>query len=201
MNQPEIDADKFSPKASVRWEFAPEWSAKASIGQAYRFPTVSELYQAITTGATLTVPNPNLRPEDALSTEWSIEHALEDGNVRLTYFTEDIEDALISQSAPLVAGSPTLFNFVQNIDKVESRGVELVATKDNVLIQGLSLTGSATWVDSKTRRRHRVPRSRRQADARRSRMARYAGRHISAGRQVGVHARRPLFRSRLRHDR
>ena len=150
VNQPEIKADKFSPKASVRWEFAPQWSAKASVGQAYRFPTVSELYQAITTGATLTVPNPNLRPEDALSTEWSLEHAIEDGNVRLTYFTEDIKDALISQSAPLVPNSPTLFNYVQNIDKVESRGIELVASKDNLLIQGLSLTGSATWVDSKT---------------------------------------------------
>ncbi|MEQ1608404.1 MAG: TonB-dependent receptor [Hyphomonadaceae bacterium] len=150
VNQPEIKADKFSPKASLRWKFAPDWSAKASIGQAYRFPTVSELYQAITTGATLSVPNPNLRPEDALSTEWSVERSLEDGSVRLTYFSEDIDDALISQSAPLVTGSPQLFNFVQNIDKVESRGVELVATKDNVLIQGLSLTGSATWVDSKT---------------------------------------------------
>jgi len=157
VNQPEIESEKFSPKASVRWEFAPQWSAKASVGQAYRFPTVSELYQAITTGATLTVPNPNLRPEDALSTEWSVEYGVEDGNVRLTYFTEDIEDALISQSAPLVPNSPTLFNFVQNIDKVESRGIELVATKDNLLIQGLSLTGNVTWVDSKTARNTVLP--------------------------------------------
>ena len=67
---------EFSPKASLEWEFAPDWSAKASIGQAYRFPTVGELYQAITAGATLTVPNPNLRPENALSTEWSLERAL-----------------------------------------------------------------------------------------------------------------------------
>ncbi|MFT3725597.1 MAG: TonB-dependent receptor [Hyphomonadaceae bacterium] len=150
VNQPEVKSDNFSPKASVRWEFAPQWSAKASVGKAYRYPTVSELYQAITTGATLTVPNPNLRPEDALSTEWTVERMLEDGSIRLTYFTEDIDDALISQSAPLVTGSTQLFNYVQNIDKVESRGFEVVGEKDNVFIQGLSISGNITWVDSKT---------------------------------------------------
>ncbi len=82
MQQPERESDKFSPKASVSWAFTPGWSAKASIGQAYRFPTVGELYQAITTGATLTTPDPNLQPEEALSTEWSLERSFEDGRVR-----------------------------------------------------------------------------------------------------------------------
>jgi iron complex outermembrane recepter protein len=150
VQQPEREAEKFSPKASLEWAFAPDWTAKVSVGQAYRFPTVGELYQAVTTGAVLTVPNPNLKPEDAISTEWSLERRLEDGNVRLSVFTEDIADALISQSAPLLPGSTTLFNYVQNVDKMESRGVELVAAKDNVLITGLSLTGSLTYVDSKT---------------------------------------------------
>ncbi len=50
--QPKRDADKLSPKATLEWSFAPAWTAKASIARAYRFPTVGELYQAITTGAT-----------------------------------------------------------------------------------------------------------------------------------------------------
>ena len=145
--QPELDADRLSPKASLQWTFAPEWSAQLSLGRAYRFPTVGELYQAITTGATLTVPNPNLKPERALSTELSLQRTFTNGRVRLSLFTEDINDALISQSAPLVIGSPTLYNYVQNVDKVESRGVELVAAYDDALIEGLSLTGSVTYVD------------------------------------------------------
>jgi iron complex outermembrane receptor protein len=152
VRQPKIDADKFSPKASLEWAFAPDWSTRVSVGKAYRFPTVSELYQAITTGVTLSVPNPNLRPEDALSSEWSVERRLRNGNVRFSVFTEDIKDALVSQSAPLVPNSTTLFNFVQNIDKVRSRGAEIVAQKDDVLIRGLSLSGSVTYVDSETRR-------------------------------------------------
>jgi iron complex outermembrane receptor protein len=77
---------------------------------------------------------------------------LKDGDIRLSVFTEDIKDALISQSAPLVAGSTTLFNYVQNIDKVASRGAEIVAQKDDVLIRGLSLSASVTYVDSQTQR-------------------------------------------------
>ncbi|GAM96788.1 hypothetical protein U91I_00409 [alpha proteobacterium U9-1i] len=145
--QPALDATEFSPKTSLEWAIAADWSARVSLGRAYRFPTVGELYQAITTGATLTAPNPNLRPENAFSTEWSVERRFESGRVRASIFTETIEDALISQTAPLVVGSPTLFTYVQNIDEVESRGLELVGEYDNALVPGLSLSGSVTYVD------------------------------------------------------
>jgi iron complex outermembrane receptor protein len=42
--------------------------------------------------------------------------------------------------------------FVQNVDKVRSRGAEIVAQQDDVLIRGLSLSGSVTYVDSETQR-------------------------------------------------
>ena len=42
-------------------------------------------------------PNPNLKPEDALSSELAITRAFEGGSVRVSGFTEDIKDALISQ--------------------------------------------------------------------------------------------------------
>jgi len=146
--QPELDATRFSPRATLAWHPTDDWIVKASFGEAYRFPTVSELYQAITTGQTLTVPNPNLKPEHAVSAELAIERMLPGGRVRLSLFSENISDALISQSAPLVPGSTQLFNYVQNIDHVRSRGVEAVVQKDNVLIEGLTLQGSVTYVDS-----------------------------------------------------
>lgn len=146
--QPSLDATRFSPKASVSWEIDEAWQAKASYGMAYRFPTVSELYQAITTGATLTVPNPELKPERANSGEVSLEYMMANGSVRFTYFEEHLDDALLSQSAPLVPGSTTLFNYVQNIDRMRSRGAEIVVRQDDFLIDGLELQGSAIFVDS-----------------------------------------------------
>ena len=102
VNQPELQASAFSPKASLSWQPSTQWTATASFGMAYRFPTVTELYQSITTGSVLTVPNPNLKPERALSGEVAIEHMTDKGKVRVSLFAESISNALISQSAPQI---------------------------------------------------------------------------------------------------
>lgn len=146
VNQPRRSAERFSPKASLAWAISPDWRATASFGEAYRFPTVTELYQAITTGPTITSPNPNLRPEQARSAELAVQYGLSDRTIRLSLFNEVIRDALLSQSAPLVAGSTTLFTFVQNIDRVRTRGVELAVQQAN-LLPGFDLSGSLTLID------------------------------------------------------
>ncbi len=159
VTQPEIKADAFSPKASLTWAFAKGWSAKASVGKAYRFPTVGELYQLVTSGSTTLSPNPNLKPEEALSTEVSLTRNFESGEVRVSVFTEDLEQAILSQTAlvdpasttpALPPGTVITATYIQNVGKVESRGVELVAEKDDLLIRGLSLSGNLTYVESTT---------------------------------------------------
>jgi len=117
---------------------------------------VMELYQAVTTGSVLSVPNPNLNPERADSYELSAAYIMSDGRARLSFFEEDVADALISQSTPLPPGSTstapisnTLFNFVQNVDRVRSRGIEAVVDRNDVLFDGLALSGSITFVNSR----------------------------------------------------
>ena len=149
VNQPEISASTFSPKASLAWQASDAWRLTVSWGVAYRMPTVTELYQAVTTGATLTVPNPNLKPEHGNDYEVSAERRDDDGFVRISLFQQDITDALISQSAPLVAGSTTLFSYVQNVARVRTRGIELVASQRDVIFDGLELQGSITYADAR----------------------------------------------------
>jgi iron complex outermembrane receptor protein len=149
VSQPRITASVFSPKASLAWQISPNWSLTGSWGEAYRMPTVTELYQAITTGTTLTVPNPNLRPERANSYELAAQRRTDNGFVRLSFFQEDIANALLSQSAPLVPGSATLFSFVQNVDRTRARGVEIVADQYDAFIPGLELMGSLTFTDGR----------------------------------------------------
>lgn len=151
VNQPERKAEGFSPKVSIEWRPADRWRTRLSFGKAYRFPTVGELYQAITTGSTLTVPNPDLRPEKALSEELAVEYVTSSGTARISLFNESITDALISQSAPLVAGSTTLFNYVQNVDRTRVRGVEL-AVEQNDILPRFDVSASATYTDSETRK-------------------------------------------------
>jgi len=48
----EVTETKFSPKASLSFEPTPAWGFRAAFGQAFRFPTVTELYQPLQNGAT-----------------------------------------------------------------------------------------------------------------------------------------------------
>jgi iron complex outermembrane receptor protein len=148
VSQPIRTAQGFSPKLSVRWEPARRWSVTLSAARALRFPTVSELYQAISTGPTITVPNPDLKPEKANSAELAIERNIGGGSVRLSLFHEVINDALISQSGPL-PGQTQLFSFVQNIGRTRTNGAELVLEKRNLLPR-FDLSGSFTLADPKT---------------------------------------------------
>lgn len=147
--QPSLSTQAFSPKVSLAWQVSQPWTLTASWGGAYRMPTVTELYQAVTTGSILTVPNPNLKPEHANTVELSAERRVDGGLVRLSVYQEDIDDALLSQSAPLLAGSTTLYSYVQNVDHTRVKGFELYADQNDVMIPGLELMGSLTYADGR----------------------------------------------------
>ena len=70
--------------------------------------------------------------------------------MRLSLFNEAIRDALLSQTAPLNAGSNVLVSYIQNVDRVLTRGVELaVAERD--LLPRFDLSGSVTLIDPRIR--------------------------------------------------
>lgn len=149
--QPSLQRDAFSPKGVLAYTPAAltGWTFKASVGQAWRFPTVSELYQSVTVGTVQAVPNPNLAPEQALSSELSAERDWSEAMVRLSVFDERIHDALISQTGALPQVGGALATFVQNVDQAHATGVELVANRSDLLIEGLDLSGWATYVDGR----------------------------------------------------
>lgn len=148
VSQPTITSTKFSPKAALAWDVNPDWRVSASYGTAYRFPTVTELYQAVTVAGVVQTPNPNLRPEHAHAVEIAVERIGESGRVRASLFQENLSDALISQNST-IPGTNAIGASVQNIERIRSRGIELVADHSDALVRGLDLSASLTWVDSK----------------------------------------------------
>ena len=152
VTQPTLHTSAVSPKAALAWKPDGDWTLTASYGRAFRMPTVTELYQAITTGVSLTVPNPNLKPERANSYELAAEYRTDETVLRLSLFREEIANALLSQSAPLVTGSPILFSYVQNVDQVRTNGAELVVQQKNAFFDGLDLQGSLTYAIGKIAR-------------------------------------------------
>jgi iron complex outermembrane recepter protein len=152
VTQPALKKDAFSPKATLSYEPSADWIFKGSVGVAYRFPTVTELYQAITTGPILSVPNPNLKPEQAFSSELSAERLWTGGSLRVSVFDERLRNTLLSQTGSLEQGSTGVFSlvsFVQNIDRTHATGVEVVADQKNAFVPGLELSGWVTYVDAR----------------------------------------------------
>jgi iron complex outermembrane receptor protein len=155
-DQPELTANRFSPKASLGWSVADVVTVRASYGRAWRFPTVGELYQVVTTPVPA-VPNPNLRPERADSAELAIEHRDGRGMMRLALFNEVVADALVNQSGPL-NGTTTIATFVQNVDRTRARGIEASFDRRDVLPR-FDLAGSVTYADAQTRANAALPAS------------------------------------------
>jgi iron complex outermembrane receptor protein len=148
--QPELNATRASPKLSLAYEPSKQWLATVSIGQASRFPTVAELYQAVSTNDnTIAIPNPNLKPEEVLSEEIALERRFTDGKVRLSVFNENGRNTLISQLVALNDGTTRTGSLTTNVDKTRITGVELAAQKDNVLIDRLEVFGSITYADAR----------------------------------------------------
>ncbi len=149
--QPERRFGGFSPKASLEWKGARGFSVRLSAGQAWRMPTVGELYQTTAVGTLLANPNPGLLPERARSLELAFAKESANGFFRISLFNEVIDNALISQLNPA-----TSTTFVQNVERTRARGVELVADRRNVLPR-LDLAFSLTYADAITARNPVLP--------------------------------------------
>lgn len=144
--QPERRFSGFSPKAALEWQALDSWSVRLSLAQAWRMPTVGELYQAVTVGTQLSNPNPDLRPERARSAELALVHTAARGSVRLSLFNEVVDDALISQLGT-IAGTAQTATFVQNVNRTRARGFE-VAVERRDLIPGVDISASVTHANA-----------------------------------------------------
>lgn len=149
--QPGLSSTNFSPKASLSFDPNKDWNVTANFGEAYRYPTVTELYQNISASGVTFLANPVLLPEQDFTGELNLERRWADGRVRLTVFGERTNNALISQSTTVTdaSGAQSVQTAVSNVAAIRMQGVELSAGKDNVLVSGLQVFGSVTYVDSR----------------------------------------------------
>jgi iron complex outermembrane recepter protein len=134
-----------SPKAALAYQWAADTVLKASLGRAVRMPTVQELYGATSNANLSFVNDPTLRPEKSWTTELSMEKDLGNALLRVTLFNEDVTDSLYSQ---LIPGSSSVSR-VQNVDGINTKGLELAYQGNDVGVKGLDLSGSVTYADSR----------------------------------------------------
>ena len=132
------------PRASVAWRASETLSLRGAIHDAYRTPTINELFRPFAAGNTLTQANPDLTPEEAFGVEGSalVRKGLAAG--RVTGFWTRLTDAVVNVT---IESSPTLIlRQRQNAGRIRAAGVELEG--DIRAGRYLALTGAAAFIDS-----------------------------------------------------
>jgi len=137
-------ASYFSPKGSLVYKVLESTTLRSSVGQAFRPPTIYELYATFTGSyGTLYKSNPNLEPETTTSWDFGVEQKLWKGaKIEVTYFENYIKNLIYSSATDATL---TVYD-KYNAGKATSKGVEL-AIEQNVA-EWLKLFGTFTYTDS-----------------------------------------------------
>jgi iron complex outermembrane receptor protein len=137
-----------SPKAALSKQISEDAFVKYALGRAMRMPTVNELYGATSTTNSQYINDPNLRPEKSWTQELSYEKNLDTTQWRVTAFAEDTQDGIYSQSVVDPAAGNKTISRVQNVGRIQTRGLENAFTWQGLGLPGLDVTGSVTYADS-----------------------------------------------------
>jgi len=157
MNQPAVSVNHFSPKLSALVGLDDGAMVNVSWANAFRFPTVGELYNVTTcttgcTGNQLFPYSPRpaaIKPENVNAFEATYSKRFENANYRASFFAEDANDALISQYGNVNPAQPSgLYSYWMNVKKVRSRGLEVSSDVQKFVFATLDFYSAVTIVDS-----------------------------------------------------
>ncbi|MDX1491053.1 MAG: TonB-dependent receptor [Pseudohongiellaceae bacterium] len=146
INVPKVSESNTSPKFSVAYQANSDWSFAYAVGKAYRFPIVEELFSQYSAYNSVSVANPDLKPENGLHHNFMIERAIDNGVVRVNVFQESVKDVIESQSESLPGGL-SVRTFVP-VDEIETSGIEFIANVDDALLADLDIRFNVAFTDS-----------------------------------------------------
>ena len=142
----------FSPRAYLVWNTTDNWTLKGGVSKGYKTPNLNDLHNGVNgatkQGQTITIGNPNLKPEKSTSTELAAYFdSLNGFNANATLFHNKFKDK-ISQSENGIScpyNGGTCSQYI-NVDDAVTKGVELAAQW--YFIDNWSIKGNYTYTDS-----------------------------------------------------
>ncbi len=138
-----------SPKAALIYTPNHETSYRLSVAQSTRFPTVAELFQGSVSAGEIVGSDPNLKPEEALSVDFTIETLLNNAVMRVSLWGEDIDNTIFRYQEFNVSDNTAGSTLYQNVDRVRVKGIEWVYDTWSVFgVQGLDLHANLAFNES-----------------------------------------------------
>ncbi len=145
----------FSPRAYLVWNTTDRWTLKGGVSRGYKTPDINDLHAGINgvtgQGQTITIGNPNLKPEKSTSTELAAYYDNLNGfSANTTLFHNNFKDKISDGDPivdPLCAGnaSGTCSQLI-NIGKASTQGLELAARW--YFLDNWNIAGNYTYTDS-----------------------------------------------------
>ncbi len=151
---------KVNPKLSLMYKFFENTTFRASVGKAFKSPTIRQLYYDIPYlhRGYYAQSNPDLKPEKAIGYSASIEQWLFDQSIMINfgYFRNDVDDMVISEdTGKLYPGNdPNDPNNLplkeyRNVEKAWTQGIELMCR--TYLSEEFAASLSYTYTDSENK--------------------------------------------------
>jgi len=88
------DGVELSPSAGLVWQAMPAWRVRAAAQQAFRRPTLNELYRPFRAGSVVTEANVALRTERVMSAELGADYTAHDLTLGAAFFWNELHDAV-----------------------------------------------------------------------------------------------------------
>ncbi len=145
----------FSPRTYAVWNTTDTLTVKGGVGQGFKAPRLNQLIDGISgiggQGTTISIGNPNLKPETSTNTELSVLYNNAGISGSVTLFHNEIEDKIGSGgSCATNPISSCIYNntasYSINIDEAKTWGAELSGRLP--LASGWALQLGYTWTDS-----------------------------------------------------
>ncbi|MBU1696012.1 MAG: TonB-dependent receptor, partial [Proteobacteria bacterium] len=133
-----------SPKLSVVWKPWSDTVLKSSVGQAFRAPTLYELYRTWTSGSTTYQSNPYLKPETVRTAEAGIDQSFYNKRIKfgLTGFWNEIDDLIYYKTDGSIKTRT-------NAGKARTLGLELASSW--TMNDYFSIWGNYTYTNAEIR--------------------------------------------------
>ncbi len=120
-----------SPNVTLAWRPGP-WTLRAGYGEAFRAPTMMELYADLLLQKKTRVGNPDLDAETSRSVEMAVARSFRRGNVELALYQTDADDLIQSydvlKTYPTTPRGEVVDEWIEsytNINSARIRGAEL----------------------------------------------------------------------------
>jgi outer membrane receptor for ferrienterochelin and colicins len=142
-----IYGTEFNPKVSTMWNISDKTKLRASVGRAFKTPTIRQLYVFFKHGNWWNKPNPDLDPEISWGYQIGLEQMFSEKVLTsISLFRNDVEDIIVAvDTGEKIDGVPV--RSWKNFQKAYTQGVE-TSLRANIF-KSFSLNLGYTYLDTK----------------------------------------------------